>query len=45
MWESKLKALGIACEAFIEPDMDDQKTALAVHPAADPKLFKKLRLL
>lgn len=43
-WEEKLKAQGIPCEAFIEPDLLDQKTALAIHPSADHKLFKKLTL-
>ncbi len=35
----------VTCEAFKEPDMNDEETALAVHPAADPRLFRHLRLL
>ena len=44
-WESKLLELGIPCHVFVEPDMDNQKTSLAIHPMADPSLFKRLKLL
>ena len=44
-WQHNLIEQGIVSEAFIEPDIGNQKTALAIHPSADPKLFKKLRLL
>jgi hypothetical protein len=44
-WEASLRERGIACEHFVEPDLGDQKTALAVHPSADGRLFRELRLL
>lgn len=44
-WQMKLKQKGMAAEAFVEPDIGDQETALAVHPTSDRSLFKKLRLL
>jgi len=44
-WQHDLVEKGIPCEAFIEPDIGDQATSLAIHPSADPILFKKLRLL
>ena len=44
-WRRRLGDARVACEAFSEPDMSDEETALAVHPAADPLLFRHLRLL
>jgi peptidyl-tRNA hydrolase len=44
-WEDELRARGIPCEHFKEPDMGDQVTALAVHPEVDGELFRKLSLL
>lgn len=43
-WEQDIRAAGGICEAFIEPDIGNQKTALAIHPATDPKMFRKLSL-
>jgi len=45
LWEEELKLRGITCEAFVEPDIGNQKTALAVHPSADGKLFRGIPLL
>jgi hypothetical protein len=45
LWEEELRVREISCEHFAEPDQNDEKTALAVHPCADAKLFKGLRLL
>ena len=44
-WESKLKRAQVRHEVFVEPDMGDQKTSLAVSPASDPRLFRVLQLL
>ena len=44
-WEWVLHDLGIVCECFVEPDMDGQKTALAIHPGTNGRLFRSLRLL
>ena len=44
-WQNRIGQQGIACEAFIEPDIGDQTTALAIHPTADHLLFRDLRLL
>lgn len=44
-WDDELCARGIICERFKEPDMGDEATALAVHPAVDARLFRRLRLL
>ena len=44
-WKDQLGQRGIACEVFVEPDIGDQATALAVHPTADHSLFRDLRLL
>lgn len=43
-WEGKIKAAGGICEAFVEPDIGDQKTALAVHPSVDQAIFRGLTL-
>lgn len=43
-WEAELLARGIVHARFTEPDLDDQLTALAVHPSADRGLFRRLRL-
>lgn len=32
-------------EVFHEPDMNEEETALAVHPSVDSDLFRNLRLL
>lgn len=44
-WERGLKARGIPFSTFVEPDIGDRKTAMAIHPMADPRLFKRLQLL
>ena len=44
-WQGQLKEKGVQTATFVEPDMGDQATAMAVHPCTDRKLFKKLRLL
>ena len=44
-WETRLGRRGVKTAAFAEPDRDGEKTALAVSPAADPGLFKEMRLL
>ena len=44
-WEDELRARGIICEHFREPDIGNEKTALVVHPSVDKRLFRKLRLL
>lgn len=44
-WQHDLVESDVSCAAFVEPDMADQKTALAIHPSTDCKLFKDLRLL
>ena len=44
-WEDELRVRGIATEHFREPDLNDQKTAIAVDPAADGRLFRELPLL
>jgi hypothetical protein len=41
-WESKLYDYKFA--TFVEPDIGDQKTAIAVLPE-DSRIFKELRLL
>lgn len=43
-WESILLGLGLVFRTFVEPDMGDQKTAIAIVPLVDGKLFKKLQL-
>lgn len=43
-WESILMTRGVSFRTFVEPDIGDQKTALAVIPMIDRKLFRKLRL-
>lgn len=45
LWEEELRVRQIPCEHFAEPDLNSEKTALAVHPCADSKLFNGLRLL
>src|SRR5262249_32271503 len=42
-WEDLLRATGEVCESFAEPDLANEKTALAVHPAADPGCFGVFR--
>jgi hypothetical protein len=44
-WIQKLEALNYKFSAFLEPDIGDQITAIAIAPTADPLVFKKLRLL
>jgi len=44
-WEQKLGGMGLETESFVEPDRNDEKTALAVAPMADGAPFKELRLL
>ena len=44
-WEDELRVRGIAAEHFREPDLNNQKTALAAGPDMDRRLFRELRLL
>jgi hypothetical protein len=44
-WEEELRVREVRFEPFREPDLGGQLTALAVHPAADARLFRKLSLL
>lgn len=44
-WAAFLRGAGARLEMFVEPDMGDQATAIAVAPGADPLMFKRLRLL
>lgn len=44
-WEDHLREKEIGFQTFIEPDRNNERTALAVHPKADSKMFKNLRLL
>jgi hypothetical protein len=44
-WEQRLTDSRTKYEAFAEPDREGEKTAIAVHPAADAYLFRNLRLL
>jgi peptidyl-tRNA hydrolase len=44
-WRAELTSLGVPCEAFAEPDLGGETTALAVHPSADARLFRGLDLL
>ncbi|HEU4390957.1 MAG TPA: peptidyl-tRNA hydrolase [Blastocatellia bacterium] len=44
-WEAELAARGVAHAHFCEPDLNNQMTAIAVHPSADRRLFRNLRLL
>lgn len=44
-WDKYLREQGVVCEHFVEPDIGNQKTALAAHPSADRKLFQRLKLL
>jgi len=43
-WEKKLKEENVLHATFMEPDIGNQKTAIAALPK-DPKLFSRLRLL
>ena len=42
VWEERL---GQDCVCFREPDIGNERTALAVRPGVDAGLFKGLRLL
>jgi hypothetical protein len=44
-WIIKLSSLQIQTEAFIEPDKNNEITAVSVAPTDKKKIFKKLRLL
>ena len=44
-WERRLRDARIICESFREPDIEGEKTAIAVCPTADPQLFRNLRLI
>ena len=44
-WEDRLKRLEVDHTTFVEPDRNNEKTALAVSPRADYRLFQDLRLL
>ncbi len=41
-WENQLT---VEYHSFVEPDRNNEKTAIAISPAADPKQFRKLKLL
>lgn len=41
----RLSDAQVVTELFVEPDMNNQATALAVMPGVDPELFKNLWLL
>lgn len=44
-WEQLLRDSHTKHAVFEEPDRGDEMTAIAVHPNADPYLFRNLRLL
>ena len=44
-WDKHLRDSGVTCEHFVEPDIGNQKTAIAIHPGADRKMFQRLKLL
>ena len=44
-WEEKLRDAQLRYELFEEPDRRGEATAIAIHPAADPYLFRNLRLV
>ncbi len=44
-WIDFFKKNHIIYNEFIEPDMNDQITAIAVCPSVDSKIFKDLKLL
>jgi hypothetical protein len=44
-WEDLLRGRGDVYECFSEPDIGDEKTALAVHPRTDARLFRNIPLL
>lgn len=44
-WEQKLSDSRSKYEVFTEPDMNEEKTAIAIHPGTDGRIFKTLRLL
>jgi hypothetical protein len=43
LWEDIL--IGEKFSTFIEPDIGNERTAIAVHPKCDHKLFKNEKLL
>jgi peptidyl-tRNA hydrolase len=43
--EERLNRMGIPTATFLEPDIGNQRTAMAISPAADPKLFRNFKLL
>jgi hypothetical protein len=44
-WEKLLHERGDAFCCFSEPDIGDEKTALAVHPGTNASLFRGMHLL
>jgi hypothetical protein len=44
-WEKVLRDRGDIFECFSEPDIGDEKTALAVHPGTGGSLFRGMPLL
>jgi peptidyl-tRNA hydrolase len=44
-WRQKLFDARIPIAAFVEPDMNLELTAIAVHPETDPNLFRSRQLL
>lgn len=44
-WQAEMSRVGVTSKTFIEPDMGDQATAMAIHPTADRRMFRKLSLL
>lgn len=44
-WEEVLKSNNLKFSTFIEPDIGDQKTSIAIQPLDNSLLFKELKLL
>ena len=44
-WTQRLRDAQVIFEMFRETDMNEEETALAVHPNVDSDLFRNLRLL
>ena len=44
-WEESATRRGINCATFVEPDIGDQRTAMASLPPEGTRLFSNLRLI
>lgn len=44
-WMRVLELEGVLHSTFVEPDIGNERTATAVHPGADPRIFRRLKLL